>query len=121
MATSVRLMVESCTCGAAVCTCASRPLNASGGPPQMVQASAYEDDLARARVGPKPMQAAPHDVNKVRHLLRAMQRGGVKPPTNGVRLSAAQLTSMLEGQSVSERISLRMLCDAANILPQDTR
>jgi hypothetical protein len=118
MATSVWLTIESCTCGAAVCTCTSRPLNASGDPPQMVQASAYEDDLARARVGPKPTQAAPHDVNKVRHLLRAMQRGGVTPPANGARLSATEISRLLDGQSVSERISLRMLCEAANILPQ---
>jgi hypothetical protein len=110
MATRARLMVESCDCGKVSCTCANLPFS----DPPRVRASSAVDDLDRARVG----RPSPADITSVRHLIQAMHRVGIAPPHSGARLSAAQLASLLADQSIADRISLRMLCVAADIMPQ---
>jgi hypothetical protein len=117
MTTSATLMVRTCHCATrTTCTCSSQPLNPAGGV-RSVRASSVETNLDRARVGRRLTQPSPADIAKTRHLLRAMQRAAITPPGAGEPLTTAQFTDLLAGKTISERISLRMLCKQAGLTP----
>jgi hypothetical protein len=51
-----------------------------------------------------------------------MRKAGVEPPYGGKRLTEAELAGMLAVQeSTHAKISIKLLCKEAEILPQDAR